>query len=432
MTLRALSIHSQLAGAEDQGDMKKTELLAQLKDALDRLYDPVRLRDHPLAQILHLTSASMQSRGEILRQLLWDTVDALRPAEGLPPGRAEWAIYNVLKLRYLHAMQPSEVQDELGLSPATYYRRQSEGLDTLVSLLSESIPAETEEQDAASMVCLSGQAREEAVRAARESERQILSIPRFLAEIGYTIDMLAQSRGVRVLIKTALSLPSIYTNPAMLRLIILNLVTEAIEMAETDSLTLSVSTDAENTTWCLAPLQGKAIHGTMESIDGLSVCQGMLQFYGGRLGFGRDGVSRLAMVWTLPIARPRNILVIEDSDQTIELYRRYLAHQNYTVYGASDRTEISARLEDMLPDAILLDVFMPGIDGWTILQTLRLAKETANVPIVVCSVLSQPHVAFALGASDVLAKPFSQRDLLRVLDRLLEGNQAEISQMPPA
>jgi len=414
--------------------MNSARLLAQVKDALDKLYDPVRLHDHPLADTLHLTSASTQPRGESLRQLLWDTVEALRPAEGLPPGRMEWSVYNVLRLRYLHAMQPSEVQNELGLSPATYYRRQREGLDALVGLLSEFIPTEAEEdeQDIASMLSLSGQAREEAIRVARESERQTLSLPKLLVEMGQAIDRLSQSRGVRVLIRTTPSLPPVYTNPAMLRLIILNLLTEAIELAGAQSLSLCVTADAGNTSWCLSPLQEQAIRGNVESIAGLGVCQGLLQFYGGRLGFGRDSLNRPAMLWTLPIARPKRVLVVEDSSQTIELYRRYLAHRNCTVYGASNRDEINMRLNEMLPDAILLDVLMPGIDGWTILQTLRLTKETANVPIVVCSVLSQPHVAFALGASDVLAKPFSQRDLLRVLDRFLEGNQAETPRMPPS
>src|SRR5512137_2723989 len=119
--------------------MNKIELLAQVKDALDRLYDPVHLRDHPLLETLRLASVSGQSRGESLRQLLWETVETLRPVEGLPPGRAEWTVYNVLKLRYLRAMQSYEVQEELGLSAATYYRRQSEGLDILVGLLSERI-----------------------------------------------------------------------------------------------------------------------------------------------------------------------------------------------------------------------------------------------------------------------------------------------------
>lgn len=71
----------------------------------------------------------------------------------------------------------------------------------------------------------------------------------------------------------------------------------------------------------------------------------------------------------------------------------------------------------------LLDVLMPNNDGWQILEWLRAEPSTSTVPIVVCSVLDQPHLAFALGAQAVLQKPVTQADLLKTVHRLLSQDR---------
>jgi Amt family ammonium transporter len=64
----------------------------------------------------------------------------------------------------------------------------------------------------------------------------------------------------------------------------------------------------------------------------------------------------------------------------------------------------------------MLVIMMPEQDGWDVLQQLRAAPETARLPIIICSVLVEPEIASALGASDYLPKPVTQDALLTKLE----------------
>ena len=73
----------------------------------------------------------------------------------------------------------------------------------------------------------------------------------------------------------------------------------------------------------------------------------------------------------------------------------------------------------MQPGVIMLDVMMPGQDGWTLLGQLREHPETQSIPVIVCSILSQEQFALALGAADFIRKPVNRQIFLEVLDRQL-------------
>jgi len=92
------------------------------------------------------------------------------------------------------------------------------------------------------------------------------------------------------------------------------------------------------------------------------------------------------------------VLVIEDSAAAVELYRRYLEPLgDWTVVG--------------------LDLLIPGTDGWTILNLLHAGEDTADIPVIVCSVFHDALLAEALGAKAHLRKPVSQTELLAALNR---------------
>ena len=74
-------------------------------------------------------------------------------------------------------------------------------------------------------------------------------------------------------------------------------------------------------------------------------------------------------------------------------------------------------LSEIRPTVIVLDVMMPGEDGWEVLTKLKAQSGTAEIPVIVCSVLDEPHMAQLLGASEYLPKPVTQRALLRALLR---------------
>jgi CheY-like chemotaxis protein len=69
------------------------------------------------------------------------------------------------------------------------------------------------------------------------------------------------------------------------------------------------------------------------------------------------------------------------------------------------------------PQAILLDVMMPQVDGWKVLARLRQHPATEQIPVIVCTIMAQEELALALGAGGFLRKPVSRQDFLDALDR---------------
>jgi CheY-like chemotaxis protein len=74
--------------------------------------------------------------------------------------------------------------------------------------------------------------------------------------------------------------------------------------------------------------------------------------------------------------------------------------------------------QELQPDAIILDVMMPEMDGWEFLQRLRALPQLTETPVVICSVFNDPELAYSLGASANLPKPVGRRDVLEVLRQL--------------
>ena len=82
-------------------------------------------------------------------------------------------------------------------------------------------------------------------------------------------------------------------------------------------------------------------------------------------------------------------------------------------------------------EAVILDIMMSDSDGWTLLQHLKLSPKTCTIPVVVCSVLNDPDLGVALGASAYLLKPVSRMDLLRTLRSVVQGPSPEEAASEP-
>jgi PAS domain S-box-containing protein len=108
------------------------------------------------------------------------------------------------------------------------------------------------------------------------------------------------------------------------------------------------------------------------------------------------------------------ILIIDDEVPARELLASYLELEYQTVMAASG-AEALAKAQQLCPDAITLDVLMPGGNGFETLVALRKAPETANIPIIIVSIVDQKQVGFALGAADYLIKPIRKPELLEAI-----------------
>jgi two-component system phosphate regulon response regulator OmpR len=120
---------------------------------------------------------------------------------------------------------------------------------------------------------------------------------------------------------------------------------------------------------------------------------------------------------------PPRILIVDDDPALRELLSTYLAANGFAVEAVGDGTAMRAALAGGLPDAIVLDLMLPGEDG---LALTRAVRAQSNVPILILSARGEEVdrvIGLEVGADDYLAKPFGPRELLARLRALLRRGQ---------
>ena len=115
------------------------------------------------------------------------------------------------------------------------------------------------------------------------------------------------------------------------------------------------------------------------------------------------------------------MLVIDDDAAVRDLLQRTLAREGFRVLPAAGGEEGLRLARAARPDAITLDVLMPGMDGWAVLAALKADPVLADVPVVLLTVADDRALGFSLGAVEYLTKPVDRARLLRVLRRYGPG-----------
>jgi PAS domain S-box-containing protein len=118
------------------------------------------------------------------------------------------------------------------------------------------------------------------------------------------------------------------------------------------------------------------------------------------------------------------ILVVDDEITARELLASYLWPE-YRIATAESAAEAVQKAQQLHPDAITLDVMMPGGNGFEILAALRQNPETVNIPIILASVVDQKQVGFALGAAEYLIKPIRKSVLLEAIRKHVQPQSDE-------
>ena len=124
--------------------------------------------------------------------------------------------------------------------------------------------------------------------------------------------------------------------------------------------------------------------------------------------------------------RAGSILVIDDDAAARDLVRRFLESEGFSVAEA-DGGEVGLALAKQLkPDAITLDVLMPGMDGWAVLAALKADPELAGIPVLMLTMLDDHGLGFALGAAEYLSKPIDRDKLRQILRRYRRDEACEV------
>ncbi len=120
---------------------------------------------------------------------------------------------------------------------------------------------------------------------------------------------------------------------------------------------------------------------------------------------------------------PDRILVVDDHPDNLDLLEGILQRQGYDVYRAASGREVLNTVSIVLPNLILLDIMMPGMDGYTVCKRLKANPETCNIPILFISALEDARDkvrGFQVGGMDYITKPFQIKEVLaRVAHHLM-------------
>jgi CheY-like chemotaxis protein len=114
----------------------------------------------------------------------------------------------------------------------------------------------------------------------------------------------------------------------------------------------------------------------------------------------------------------KTILIVDDDPETAATISRYLLREGYNTITASSGAEALKLAARELPFAITLDVIMPDMDGWEVLQSLKKNPDTRNIPVIIVSISEEQETGFALGAVGYVSKPVSRKRLISEIQKI--------------
>jgi len=378
-----------------------------LHDLLVHLYDYEYLREHDLLTWLPLGGASGgEGRMGQARATVLAALEELGPPERGRFRATASRSYSVLNLHYVEGLTVQEVALELAISERQVYRDLKKAERDLAALLLErGAPSSDGKESWAELL-------DREMERAAESACQV-TVCELLEGARSAVAKLAVEHGVQLVVSAEDA--AVRTQRVLVRQTLLTLLSHVIETArEQSTLRVSGCVVGEHLVLAVTFTRGGACPWPYRLPQ---TGEHLVARLGGSWECSEGDEGLVTVTLRLGRAARASLLVVDDHQGLVELFRRYLWGELYDVYEATSG-EAGVRLaEELQPDLIILDVMMPDQDGWEVLQRLQSRPTTREIPVIVCSVLDQPNLAYSLGAVDYIGKPVRREQLLQVLQR---------------
>jgi PAS domain S-box-containing protein len=291
--------------------------------------------------------------------------------------------------------------------------------------------------------------------------RERFDFDSFLQDIVSTVKPLMEQKSNKLTLKKPQLMGAVSSDQTKVRQILFNLLSNAAKFTDRGEITLQannthrdgapwIELSVEDTGIGMSPQQiGKVFEAFTQAESsttrrfggtglGLTITKRFCEMLNGELtvesqpGVGSKFIVRLpvaelaisdesnnnqaAHAPSAPISK-NEVLVVDDDPDARDLLERHLKKQGYAVLIAKSGAEALKLARQRMPMAITLDVMMPGMDGWVVLQELKDDPQTARIPVVMISMVDNADLGFALGVADYLTKPPDRQRLDEILNR---------------
>jgi len=394
-----------------ESEVPTQEFKELVKDALAHLYDFPYLQAHPLSQQSPAAPGNAgQTTGQRLRSELMAAIEQLSPGPGVPFRAVHARPYSLLQLHYIECMTIGEVAHALGISERQVYRDLRRAEDSVAAILwarrvEQRSPAASGAAELSSFH----------VEMARLEPRSgPCDVGALIRQAQKAVERLASTRGVSVRCHLPEEPVLVTTDPVPALQVLINLLSLAIRHALPGEVRVQLTHASSAAVICL----DFALADRRESLPiANQVVTELLVRLGWRINTEQRGDGACSITIST-LAEGPTVLVVDDNAGLVELLERYLTGHACRVLSASSGQQGLELARLIRPDAIVLDVMMPHMDGWELLQRLRAHALTAETPVIVCSVFDDPELAYSLGASLFLPKPIRRIDILNALRQL--------------
>ena len=387
-----------------------------VKDVLGNLYDTSAIETHPtLFSVIKIPKNYTGNKGEYIRQLILDAIEQLRPLrKDESINSPEWRPYFILYKRYVDGMSVQELSDSLAISPRQMRRDHHRALEALTEILwSWCFPNNQIENNEAEPTAQIIEVHNEIIDAFETTQGVYKMLKHRFDE-----------KEIEVKIDAAETLVLVITDRVILRQALIGVFNESLHIQTGHQLSVNFSNGGDmveiDITAEISPAWEPAAED--EEDDDLTAVRYWCKFINATLEkkvLHTKNEHKLEWLIRLPHSNQRILLVVDDQAAALNLFKRYLSQSTILPIGVEQPQEAIKLARHLHPALITLDVMMPQIDGWELLQMLKLDPQVKDIPIVVCSAWDDPNLSRNLGAAAFLKKPITQKMLLDTIHQFL-------------